>query len=108
MIRARTGWHGDAIELTAELDAGGRIADYATEIWSGSHTGGRGRCLAETALGLPPAPPPAAPPNLPAGMRFSGGILNAIPSYDIPVKRVIEHVVQAPVRTSSLAASAGR
>jgi len=90
------------IELTAELDAGGRIADYGTEIWSGSHTGGRGRCLAETALGLPPAPPPAAPPNLPAGMRFSGGILNAIPSYDIPVKRVIEHVVQAPVRTSSL------
>jgi CO/xanthine dehydrogenase Mo-binding subunit len=90
------------IELTAELDAGGRIANYGTEIWSGSHTGGRGRCLAETALGLPPAPPPAASPNLPAGMRFSGGILNASPSYDIPVKRVSEHVVQAPVRTSSL------
>ena len=90
------------VELTAELDAGGKIADYATEIWSGSHTGGRGRCLAETALGLPPGPPPAAPPNLPPGVRFSGGILNAIPSYDIPVKRVTEHVVQAPVRTSSL------
>ena len=90
------------IELTAELDAGGRIADYATEIWSGSHTGGRGRCLAETALGLPAAPPPAAPPNLPPGVRFSGGILNAIPSYDIPAKRVTEHMVQAPVRTSSL------
>ena len=90
------------IELTAELDAGGKIADYGTEIWSGSHTGGRGRCLAETALGLPPAPPPAAPPNMPAGMRFSGGILNAIPSYEIAVKRVTEHLVQAPVRTSSL------
>jgi CO/xanthine dehydrogenase Mo-binding subunit len=89
------------IELTAELDAGGRIADYGTEIWSGSHAGGRGRCLAETALGLP-APPPMVPPSLPGGMRFSGGILNAIPSYDIPVKRVTEHVVQAPVRTSSL------
>jgi nicotinate dehydrogenase subunit B len=89
------------IELTAELDAGGRIADYATEIWSGSHTGGRGRCLAETALGLPAAPPPTPPPG-PAGFRFSGGILNAIPSYEIPVKRVTEHVVQAPVRTSSL------
>jgi CO/xanthine dehydrogenase Mo-binding subunit len=90
------------IELAAELDAGGRIADYATEIWSGSHTGGRGRCLAETALELPPAPPPAAPPNLPPGARFSGGILNAVPSYDIAAKRVTEHVVQAPVRTSSL------
>ena len=56
------------IELTAELDAGGRIADYATEIWSGSHTGGRGRCLAETALGLP-APPPPAGAARPAGRR---------------------------------------
>ncbi|HEY1425482.1 MAG TPA: molybdopterin cofactor-binding domain-containing protein [Caulobacteraceae bacterium] len=89
------------VELTAELDAGGKIADYAAEIWSGSHTGGRGRCLAETALGLP-APPPAPPPNLPPGVRFSGGILNAIPSYDIPARRVTEHMVQAPVRTSSL------
>ena len=66
------------VELTAELDAGGRIADYETEIWSGSHTGGRGRCLAEVALGLEPAPPPAAPAG-PPGFRFSGGILNAIP-----------------------------
>jgi nicotinate dehydrogenase subunit B len=90
------------IELAAELDAGGRLADYQTEIWSGSHTGGRGRCLAETALGLPPAPPPAPPPNLPPGVRFSGGILNAIPSYEIAARRVTEHVVSAPVRTSSL------
>ena len=89
------------VELTAELDAGGRIADYGAEIWSGSHTGGRGRCLAETALGLP-APPPFVPPGAQAGQRFSGGVLNAVPSYDIPVKRVTEHVVQAPVRTSSL------
>ncbi len=89
------------IELTAELDAGGRIADYGTEIWSGSHTGGRGRCLAETALELPPAPP-MVPPTLPGGVRFSGGVLNAIPSYEIAVKRVTEHLVQAPVRTSSL------
>ncbi|HXQ13719.1 MAG TPA: molybdopterin cofactor-binding domain-containing protein [Caulobacteraceae bacterium] len=89
------------IELTAELDAGGRIADYGTEIWSGSHTGGRGRCLAETALELPPAPP-MIQLTLPGGVRFSGGILNAIPSYDIATRRVTEHVVQAPLRTSSL------
>jgi CO/xanthine dehydrogenase Mo-binding subunit len=89
------------VELTAELDAGGRIADYETNIWSGSHTGGRGRCLAEAALGLP-TPPPMVPPTLPGGMRFSGGILNAFPSYDIATRRVTEHVVQAPVRTSSL------
>ena len=82
------------IELTAELDAGGRIADYGTEIWSGSHTGGRGRCLAETALELPPAPPMVAP-TLPGGVRFSGGVLNASPSYEIATKRVTEHLVQA-------------
>jgi len=89
------------VEMTAELDAGGRIASYETEIWSGSHTGGRGRCLAEVALGHP-APPPMQPPTLPGGVRFSGGILNATPTYDIPARRVTEHVVQAPVRTSSL------
>jgi CO/xanthine dehydrogenase Mo-binding subunit len=35
--------------------------------------------------------------------RFSGGRLNAIPSYDIAATRVKEHVIQRmPVRTSSL------
>ncbi|HEY9218742.1 MAG TPA: molybdopterin cofactor-binding domain-containing protein, partial [Phenylobacterium sp.] len=44
----------------------------------------------------PPQPPPGAP-------RFSGGLLNAIPSYDIPATRTLEHlVVPTPVRTSSL------
>jgi CO/xanthine dehydrogenase Mo-binding subunit len=90
------------IDLSAELDAGGKLVDYTAEIWSGSHTGGRGRCLAETALGLEPPPAPAAPPTLPGGMRFSGAILNATPSYDIPTRRVTEHAVSAPVRTSSL------
>ena len=90
------------IDLAAELDAGGRLVDYSAEIWSGSHTGGRGRCLAETALGLEPAPTPAAPPTPPGGVRFSGAILNATPSYDIATRRVTEHAVSAPVRTSSL------
>ncbi|MFI4934126.1 MAG: molybdopterin cofactor-binding domain-containing protein [Caulobacterales bacterium] len=90
------------IELAAELDAGGKLVDYTADIWSNSHTGGRGRCLAEVALGLE-APPPMVPPNMPPGFRFSGGILNATPSYDIPAKRHTEHLVsQSPVRTSSL------
>ncbi|MBS0409850.1 MAG: xanthine dehydrogenase family protein molybdopterin-binding subunit [Proteobacteria bacterium] len=90
------------IELAAELDAGGRLVDYTAEIWSGSHTGGRGSALAQTALGLPP-PPPMPAPTLPGGVRFSGGILNALPSYDIPARRYTEHLVApGPVRTSSL------
>jgi nicotinate dehydrogenase subunit B len=90
------------IELAAELDAGGRVADYTAEIWSGSHTGGRGGALAQTALGLPP--PPAQPaPIMPNGMRFSGAILNALPSYDIAARRFTEHAIApSPVRTSSL------
>ena len=90
------------IDLAAELDAGGKLVDFTAEIWSGSHTGGRGRCLAKTALGLEPPPAPIAPPTPPGGMRFSGAILNATPSYDIPTRRVTEHAVSAPVRTSSL------
>ena len=40
---------------------------------------------------------------LPAGFRFSGGILNATPPYDIAAMRNTEHVVsRPPVRTSSL------
>ena len=89
------------VELAAELDAAGRLMDYTAEIWSGSHTGGRGRALAATALGHPPEPPAAIAPG-PGGVRFSGAILNATPSYDIPARRFIEHAVTAPVRTSSL------
>jgi CO/xanthine dehydrogenase Mo-binding subunit len=90
------------IELAAELDAGGRIADYGAEIWSGSHTGGRGQALAQSALGQP-APPTFVPPLGPGGVRFSGAILNALPTYDIPARRYVEHAVAAsPVRTSSL------
>ncbi|MDX9996599.1 MAG: molybdopterin cofactor-binding domain-containing protein [Phenylobacterium sp.] len=92
------------IELAAELDPSGRLVDYTAEIWSGPHVG-RGRSLAELALPKDPdAPPPPPPPQPPPGApRFSGGILNAIPSYDIPASRTLEHlVVPTPVRTSSL------
>lgn len=93
------------MSLTAELDAAGRIADYTTELWSAPQTG-RGRALAERSL--PPREnqvPPAAPhmPPRPQGMRFSGAVLNATPSYDIPATRITEHaVIRPPVRTSSL------
>jgi nicotinate dehydrogenase subunit B len=87
------------IELSAELDAGGRLADYTVHVWSGSHTGGRGAALDQSALELPPPPPMTPRPGAP---RFSGAILNALPSYDIPAARFVEHAVTAPMRTSSL------
>src|SRR5206468_3482611 len=67
-----------AFELSAELDASGRLADYTAEIWSGPQTS-RGHTLAETALPgeIPPAPPLFPPP--PQGApRFSAGLFNAI------------------------------
>lgn len=85
------------VEMTAELDAAGRLADWTTEIWTNLHVN-RGRTLIETAL--PQGPPDLPPPNQATAF---GGRLNAVPSYDIPAVRVKEHlVINSPVRTSSL------
>ncbi|HEY2659513.1 MAG TPA: molybdopterin cofactor-binding domain-containing protein [Caulobacteraceae bacterium] len=94
--------------LSAELDASGRLVDYTAEIWNTPHTGARGTAVAESAL---PGyrPPPKAPPRLmPDGRRFSGGLLNAIPSYEISATRTVEHVIDPPpIRTSSLRSLGG-
>lgn len=91
------------IELSGELDAAGRLVDFTAEIWNPPHTN-RGAALAGD--GLPPIenlpPPRPQGPALPPGVRFSGGLLNAVPSYDIAATRTVEHVVKPPVRTSSL------
>ena len=96
------------MELSAELDPSGRLVDYTAEIWNTPHTGARGTAVAESAL---PGyrPPPKAPPRLmPDGRRFSGGLLNAIPSYDIAATRTVEHVIDPPpIRTSSLRSLGG-
>lgn len=85
------------VEMTAELDAAGRLADWTTEIWTNLHVN-RGRTLIEPAL--PQGPPDLPPPNQATAF---GGRLNAAPSYDIPAVRVKEHlVINSPVRTSSL------
>lgn len=90
------------IELSGELDAAGQLVDFTAEIWNPPHTN-RGASLAGD--GLPPIPnlpPPRPQPAMPQGVRFSGGLLNAVPSYDIAATRTVEHVVKPPVRTSSL------
>lgn len=91
-----------SIDVSAELDEQGRVVDWTTEIWSGSHVN-RGRLLAETALPRATPLPDDGGPGVAALPRFSGGRLNAVPSYDIPASRVIEHLIlQPPVRTSAL------
>jgi CO/xanthine dehydrogenase Mo-binding subunit len=95
------------MELSAELDASGRLVDYSAEIWNTPHTGARGTAVAESALEgyVQPGPPPQR--LMPDGSRFSGGLLNATPSYDIEATRTLEHVIETPVRTSSLRSLGG-
>ncbi|QUD89478.1 xanthine dehydrogenase family protein molybdopterin-binding subunit [Phenylobacterium montanum] len=96
------------MELSAELDASGRLVDYTAEIWNTPHTGARGTAVAESALPGYQAPPKSPVRLMPDGRRFSGGLLNAIPSYDIPATRTIEHVIDPPpIRTSSLRSLGG-
>jgi CO/xanthine dehydrogenase Mo-binding subunit len=97
-----------AIELTAELDASGRLVDYTAEIWNTAHTGARGTAIVESALDGYVSPRAAPQRLMPDGARFSGGLLNAIPSYEIDATRTVEHVIfPPPVRTSSLRSLGG-
>jgi CO/xanthine dehydrogenase Mo-binding subunit len=96
------------MELSAELDPSGRLVDYTAEIWNTPHTGARGTAVAESAL--PGYRPPGVSPQrlMPDGTRFSGGLLNALPSYDIAATRTVEHVIDPPpIRTSSLRSLGG-
>ena len=52
------------MDLSAELDASGRLVDYTAEIWNTPHTGARGTAVAESALPgyrAPPKPPRLMP-----------------------------------------------
>jgi CO/xanthine dehydrogenase Mo-binding subunit len=95
------------MELAAELDASGRLVDYTAEIWNTPHTGARGTAVAESALAGYVAPPPPPQRLMPDGSRFSGGLLNATPSYDIEATRTLEHVIETPIRSSSLRSLGG-
>ena len=95
------------MELSAELDASGRLVDYTAEIWNTPHTGARGTAVAESALPGYVAPPAAPQRLMPDGSRFSGGLLNATPSYEIEATRTLEHVVETPIRSSSLRSLGG-
>jgi CO/xanthine dehydrogenase Mo-binding subunit len=89
------------IRLEAALEAAGRPACWATEIWSAPQTGraGAAAMLARQALPDPPPFPHAREVPQPLG----GAMRNAVPLYDIPDTHVRLHLVQpAPVRTSSL------
>jgi len=93
-----------ALSLRAALDAHGDIVDWEHELWSNGHSSRPGRAdnpalLAAWHLSRPYERPSAINMPLPAGAADR----NAIPIYDFPNQRVVNHYVrEMPVRTSAL------
>jgi CO/xanthine dehydrogenase Mo-binding subunit len=92
-------------QLSAGLDAGGRIVTWRQDVWSNGFIGrpsmgGEPRLLALTHLagGGPMSPAPDGPPA-----NWMGAARNAVPGYDIPGLQVTRHrLLDMPIRTSSL------
>ena len=93
-----------ALSLRAALDARGDIVDWEHELWSNGHSSRPGRAdspalLAAWHLTRPHERPSAINMPLPAGAADR----NAIPIYDFPSQRVVNHYVrEMPLRTSAL------
>ena len=97
--------YGPAMVMRAKAAiADGRIADWEYELWSNTHSTRPGsttgtNVLAAWYLAEPQRMGPPTSPPQPAG----GGDRNAIPLYDFPSQRVINHFVQdMPIRVSAL------
>jgi CO/xanthine dehydrogenase Mo-binding subunit len=92
------------VQMEASLDERGDIVAWTHELWSHGHStrpGGKGgvNLLAAWHLAQPlPAAKPGNPP-LPAG----GSHRNAVPLYDFPQQKIVNHLVrEAPLRASAL------
>lgn len=89
-------------EVSASLDAGGRICDWHYELWSGSHNerpGNAGKLIPAQLLAKPFTPSPSLPMPMPEG----GGDRNAVPLYAFANSKVINHFLPVtPLRTSAM------
>ncbi|MGV2288119.1 molybdopterin cofactor-binding domain-containing protein [Trinickia sp. YCB016] len=92
------------MRVKAGLTKDGRIADWNYDVWSNSHAMRPGQpggvnLLAAWHLAKPfePSPPPEIP------QPYGNGDRNAVPVYDLPRKKITNHLLlDAPIRTSSL------
>jgi len=93
-----------ALELSASLDADGNVVSWQHDLWSNGHSSRPGRSvspalLAAWHLAEPHERPSAINMPLPAGAADR----NAVPLYDFPNQRVVNHYVRdMPLRTSAL------
>ena len=91
------------VKVHVQVGADGKPSDWTAEIWSGTHNGrpGSGANLLG-AYALPDHPPDPPPHDVPEA-NGGGATRNAEPLYDIPRKRILQHLVtETPVRVSSL------
>jgi CO/xanthine dehydrogenase Mo-binding subunit len=92
------------LELRASLDPEGNVVAWQHDLWSNGHSSRPGRSespalVAAWHLAQPHDRPAAINMPLPAGAADR----NAIPLYDFPNQRVVNHYVrEMPVRTSAL------
>jgi nicotinate dehydrogenase subunit B len=92
------------MRVKAALSKDGRISGWNYDVWSNSHAMRPGQpggvnLLAAWQLAKPfqPSPPPRIP------QPYGNGDRNAVPVYDLPRRRVTNHLLlDAPIRTSSL------
>jgi CO/xanthine dehydrogenase Mo-binding subunit len=102
------GWepYGSAmvVRMRGAIDGEGRIVDWSHELWSHGHSTRPGpkegvNLVGAWHLAQPVTASRPANPPLPGG----GSHRNAIPTYDFPNQRVVNHLIrEAPLRTSSL------
>jgi CO/xanthine dehydrogenase Mo-binding subunit len=92
-----------SIRVRGGLDAQGKVASWSYDLWSHAHSTrpGRGEAGFVAAWHLASPQPAAAAFNIP--QPAGGEDRNAVPLYDFPSQRVIEHFVpDMPVRVSAL------
>jgi CO/xanthine dehydrogenase Mo-binding subunit len=93
------------VDVTAGLDAAGRLVSWESDVWSQGHTSRPGFA---NSPGLLAAAHLARPHHIPAPVdpppeRGAGSTRNAIPGYSIPRRRITGHrLQQVALRSSSL------
>jgi CO/xanthine dehydrogenase Mo-binding subunit len=92
------------MEVGAGLSKDGKIVDWQYEVWSNSHATRPGQpggvnLLASWHM----ANPQHVTPPLTIPQPFGNGDRNSVPLYDLPKRKIINHLLtEMPIRTSSL------
>ena len=100
-----------AIEIEADLDAGGEIVDWRHSIWGNGHVARPGRAALPALLaGFELAEPfPRMVSTNPPQANGGGSDRNAVPLYDFPSWRIECHrLTTMPIRTSALRTLGGQ